>query len=284
MGFLADVGLTLNFYESKPVIEYIKQHGIIQFLRLLKKFKGTVQNETFWGDEIEYHLLHLDKTAKTVKLQPNTEYMFNGMQHDIFGLQPEYGAWMIEIVPTKPYKYDGDPNPVYENMKARRVKVRDMCNEGDILFAGTVFPMLGVGDYFVPRKKEEQGEDGEDYEEEKDDLYDDVNPYSKSKFVHDELINPHPRFSTMTENIRLRRGEKVCILMPIYKDEKTNLEESKDEPYPGYIYMDAQHFGMGSGCLQLTYGTRDIEEARYLVDQLAVFSSIIVIKFNFIFL
>lgn len=43
-----------------------------------------------------------------------------------------------------------------------------------------------------------------------------------------------------TFNIRQRRGEKVRIFIPIYEDINTNLKEkTKDEPYPGNIYMDA---------------------------------------------
>jgi len=274
MGFLADVGQTLNYYESKPFLEYIKQHGIIQFLLLLKKFGPEKHDTVFWGDEIEFHLLHCDPSFKFPKLQPNTEYMFSAPTPANFSLQVEFGAWMIELVPTLPYGCTGDPLPVLENMKERRLTIRNMCKEHDVLFAGTVYPMMGVSDYFVPRAKEEEPADDEDEEDDSDPCFNDTNPASKSQFVHDEIINPHPRFSTMAENIRLRRGEKVCIKVPIFQDEKTSHEPTKDEPYPGYIYMDAQHFGMGSGCLQLTYGTRDVEQARYLVDQMAVFSSI----------
>ena len=37
---------------------------------------------------------------------------------------------------------------------------------------------------------------------------------SKSIFFPDEAINKHPRFSTLTANIRRRRGRKVCINIP----------------------------------------------------------------------
>lgn len=38
---------------------------------------------------------------------------------------------------------------------------------------------------------------------------------SKSLFFPDEAIYPgHPRFKTLTRNIRLRRGEKVAINIP----------------------------------------------------------------------
>lgn len=57
-------------------------------------------------------------------------------------------------------------------------------------------------------------------------------------------------------SIRQRRQEKVKILIPIYKDEKTNVQEpTYEEPYPGHIYMDSMHFGMGCSCLQVTFET-----------------------------
>jgi glutamate--cysteine ligase catalytic subunit len=81
-----------------------------------------------------------------------------------------------------------------------------------------------------------------------------LNEYSKSRFVVDKTINPHPRFSGLVKSIRERRGSKVDIKVPIFEDEKTNMTEaSEDEPHPGFIYMDAMHFGMGQCCLQITY-------------------------------
>jgi len=49
----------------------------------------------------------------------------------------------------------------------------------------------------------------------------------------------------LAENIRTRRGEKVKILVPLFKDKNTKFEASESEPYPGFIYMDAMGFGMG---------------------------------------
>ena len=55
------------------------------------------------------------------------------------------------------------------------------------------------------------------------DEHSDINEFSRSFFTHDSCINPHPRFSGLVKSIRQRRGEKVEIRVPIYKDEKTNL-------------------------------------------------------------
>lgn len=47
-------------------------------------------------------------------------------------------------------------------------------------------------------------------------------PVCRSLFFPDEAINnSHPRFATVTRNIRERRGEKVVINVPIYVDKNT---------------------------------------------------------------
>lgn len=90
--------------------------------------------------------------------------------------------------------------------------------------------------------------------------------------------------STLTANIRSRRGSKVAINLPIYFDEKTP-RPFKDptvpwdrEVYPedaearngaallDHIYMDAMGFGMGCCCLQLTFQSCNVTEARRLYD------------------
>jgi glutamate--cysteine ligase catalytic subunit len=43
-----------------------------------------------------------------------------------------------------------------------------------------------------------------------------INDSSKSRFVIDKTINPHPRFSGLVKSIRERRGSKVDIKVPIF--------------------------------------------------------------------
>ena len=72
----------------------------------------------------------------------------------------------------------------------------------------------------------------------------------------------------LTKNIRNRKGEKVKIKIPIYKDENTNLTTpTQDEPYPGSIYMDAMALRMGNCCLQAMVGNPSINSALYIYDQ-----------------
>ncbi|XP_078226827.1 glutamate--cysteine ligase catalytic subunit isoform X2 [Callithrix jacchus] len=90
--------------------------------------------------------------------------------------------------------------------------------------------------------------------------------------------------STLTRNIRHRRGEKVVINVPIFKDKNTPSpfietfpegDEASRSSKPDHIYMDAMGFGMGNCCLQVTFQACSISEARYLYDQLATICPIV---------
>ena len=102
------------------------------------------------------------------------------------------------------------------------------------------------------------------------------NIFTESKFINDFIINSHPRFGCLARNIRNRRGKKVEILVPIFKDKFTSLEETDDEPFPGFIYMDAMPFGMGSSCFQVTIGASTFNAAQYVYDQLIPLTPLLV--------
>ncbi len=228
------------------------------------------------------------------------------------------------------------------------------------------FPLLGAGPGFTTPVRPPGG------------------PFSASAYIPDACISPHPRFGTLTANIRRRRGRKVLIHVPLYRDAKTRAdpggvtaitdprfecavpepgtptatvaealgeaqsEESVEDgdalspvaspvsprelsgtsatdradkacaghthsgasskgsavvvgagasaassasasstpgtaddigpahvPRDGHIHMDAMAFGMGCCCLQVTFQARDLEESRYLYDQLAVMSPLV---------
>lgn len=100
--------------------------------------------------------------------------------------------------------------------------------------------------------------------------------------------------STLTANIRRRRGAKVEINMPIFHDKNTprpfidptipwdrdvfphDKEAKNGAAKPDHIYMDAMAFGMGCCCLQITFQACNIDEARHLYDHLAPVAPIMV--------
>lgn len=85
-------------------------------------------------------------------------------------------------------------------------------------------------------------------------------PSSQSIYLPDHVINPHPRFAALTRNIRERRGSKVCIEVPLFKDLYTpeflreegvlaELPEGFTAEEGTNIHMDCMAFGMGMCCL-----------------------------------
>ena len=109
----------------------------------------------------------------------------------------------------------------------------------------------------------------------------------RSQFLPDEIANPHIRFPTLAANIRSRRGKKVEINVPVFKDKLTpspwkdptvnydlhKWPEDNDvrngAVKDDYVYMDGMAFGMGSCCLQITFQAKNIREGRILYDQLS---------------
>lgn len=118
---------------------------------------------------------------------------------------PEYGAWMVEATPNRPYTgYSSDLLRVERNMRLRRKRLLTVLEDDEICPTISVFPMLGA-----------QGDDGT------------VpptpvgGPRSESEYIGDAIINPHPRFGALTANIRQRRRSKVNIRVPLYRDINT---------------------------------------------------------------
>lgn len=152
--------------------------------------------------------------------------------------------------------------------RLRRVIAKRHMSENETPITMTSFPRLGVPGCFTNPYFEPHG------------------PVARSLFVPDEIINPHIRFPTLTQNIRERRGSKVCINLPIFPDDRTprpffdptirhdlsTYPEDQDArngaAMEDHVYMDAMGFGMGSCCLQITFQAKNITEARTLYDQL----------------
>eukprot|EP00331_Platyophrya_macrostoma_P009164 CAMPEP_0176425816 /NCGR_PEP_ID=MMETSP0127-20121128/11595_1 /TAXON_ID=938130 /ORGANISM="Platyophrya macrostoma, Strain WH" /LENGTH=636 /DNA_ID=CAMNT_0017807011 /DNA_START=33 /DNA_END=1943 /DNA_ORIENTATION=+ len=301
MGYLKDVGNTLSYHESKKHIEGVKKDGIIQFLNLFKKFKNNEATGLLWGDELEYHLVNIDPETGKIRIKLAAAEIIQKIESDSFEAQFEYGKWMIEAVPKKPYDIVCDPEPVFESITQRRKGIQKYLDPNDYILPTPVFSMLGVGDYYTSNEKRERSLERANAKTDTASAYDGEeekinfsqkseanlkpmiltpkekevrNEISRSRYVDDEIINAHPRFPTLTRNLRLRRGEAMNIKIPIFKDVNTAKEATEDEPYPGFIHMDATAFGMGNGCLQQTFAAKDLSNARYLTDQLAVIAPI----------
>ncbi|XP_040839498.1 glutamate--cysteine ligase catalytic subunit isoform X5 [Ochotona curzoniae] len=279
MGLLSQ-GSPLSWEETKRHADHVRRHGILQFLNIYHAVKDRHKDVLKWGDEVEYMLVSFNHENKKVQLVLSGEQVLETLQeqgertnpnHPTLW-RPEYGSYMIEGTPGQPYGGTmSEFNTVEDNMRKRRKEASSLLGENQALCTITSFPRLGCPGFTLPEYKPNPVEGGA----------------SKSLFFPDEAINKHPRFSTLTRNIRHRRGEKVAINVPIFKDKNTPSpfiesfpkdEETAKASKPDHIYMDAMGFGMGNCCLQVTFQACSISEARYLYDQLATICPIVPLK------
>ncbi|XP_066601094.1 glutamate--cysteine ligase isoform X1 [Prorops nasuta] len=272
MGLLTE-GSPLSWEDTKNLADHVRKHGIIQFINLYKRLRDRQGDVLKWGDEIEYMLIKFDDEEKVAKLSLRAKEILNILNEEerknpqnVKSLwRPEYGAFMIEGTPGSPYGgLLAHFNVVEANMHNRRQEASKLLLPGETLMSLTNFPRMGALDFTDPPAKPSPDSGA-----------------SRSLFFPDDAIySGHPRFKTLTRNIRQRRGEKVAINIPVYKDKnvpnpfKEDLKSLGDDGSSAkvakddHIYMDAMGFGMGCCCLQLTFQACNIQEARTLYDQL----------------
>lgn len=70
MGFLTVNGMLMTYDEYKHKTRCYNALGVMQFANLhnIYKDRQIEEKDLHWGEEIEYHLYHIDHETKTVKL------------------------------------------------------------------------------------------------------------------------------------------------------------------------------------------------------------------------
>mmetsp|Transcript_24146 Transcript_24146/g.29733 ORF Transcript_24146/g.29733 Transcript_24146/m.29733 type:complete len:998 (-) Transcript_24146:145-3138(-) len=256
MGLLK-VGVPQRWEKSKKNLSYVRKAGLRQFISHYSRVKDLKGDELLWGDEIEYGIFTLEKDRKKIRLSLRAKEVMDELNareathmHHVEGCTwvPEYGSWMIEATPKRPYSgYAIDLLRVERNMRLRRRRLLTALKENEIAPTVATFPLLGaLGDDGTVPPSKIGGE------------------RTESEYIGDAIINPHPRFGTLTENIRKRRGEKVNIRAPLYRDLHT--PEFKD--YPPSKNVDGC---CGSDSLQVwRYGKGDASMEMYGRDYVVV--------------
>lgn len=280
MGLLS-LGTPLAWEDALPLSEHVRTHGIEQFLSIWCKERGRQDDALLWGDELEYMVVVLDHEHKTARLSLRQGEILERLNRccsteldDIAPnerptFHPEYGRYMLESTPGKPFGVSvSELLRVESDMELRRNLARKHLQANEIPMAIASYPRLGTHDSpFTDPAHAPHGE------------------ASHSLFLPDELINRHVRFPTLTANIRKRRGSKVRINVPVFRDVHTptpfvdpsvpwdrnefaeDVEASLGAAYTDHIYMDAMGFGMGCSCLQVTFQAPCMEDAKRMYDQ-----------------
>lgn len=276
MGLLTK-GTPLTWQQIVPYVDYIKEHGILQFVELYHRLKGREGDQLRWGDEIEYTIVRFDHEAKKVRVSLRAEELLGRLHaeeevnalvgtENRFLWRPEFASYMVEGTPGVPYGgLLACFNVVECSMIRRRAEITRLLKRDESVMSVS-FPALGTVDFTSPPTKPHP---------------ENVDGAGRSIFFPDEGIYAgHPRFKNLVRNIRGRRGEKVAINVPIFRDINTaspymedfsNMEDdgmAARAAKPDHIYMDHMGFGMGCCCLQVTFQAVNVEEARWLYDQL----------------
>ncbi|XP_033169398.1 glutamate--cysteine ligase [Drosophila mauritiana] len=264
MGLLSE-GSPLSWEETKALADHVREHGVNQFINLYHRLKDRQGDILKWGDEVEYIIVKFDDDQKVARVALRAQDLLAQLNEkelaDPNGVKslwrPEYGAYMIEGTPGKPFGgLMAHFNLVEANMRYRREEVTELLAKDECVMSITNFPRLGAPNFTYPLAQPRP---------------EDPLSSARSLYFPDEAIFPgHPRFKTLTRNIRKRRGEKVSIKLKVFKDTKTKLPVEGAPPgEPDVVLLDAMGFGMGCCCLQLTFQACNITEARRLYDQLA---------------
>ena len=249
MGLLK-VGKPKKWEDSKKDASYIRKAGVRQFISTYNRVKDLKGDELLWGDEIEYGVFILDEQNKKIRLSLRAKEIMDNLNekegthmHRTEGCNwvPEYGAWMVEATPKRPYTgFTTDLLRVERNMRLRRKRLLTELREDEVAPTFSTFPLLGA-----------MGDDGS------------VPPtkvggaVTLSDYIGDGIINPHPRFATLSANIRQRRGEKVNIRVPLFRD--TNTPE-----YKGFDTHSDSDGCCGSNTLQVSLAFLEIYYVLYL--------------------
>ncbi|KAF6776316.1 hypothetical protein AHF37_04401 [Paragonimus kellicotti] len=281
MGLLT-CGTALTWSETKKHARYIQTEGIKQFVYLHRTLNSRTKHTLKWGDEIEYTLVRLNPVTRDVQLFLGASELLQKLRAvDVKGnqfiWQPEYADYMVEGLPGIPFgQLLHAFSTVEPNMCKRRKQLESCLPKDCFALTLTTFPRLGCPDFCYPPA----------FPTPRDGV-------SKSLFFPDRAINQgHPRFNQVYQLPddfltldRLGPG----LMLHVYRDTLTpnpfveNLDAFHDgsDPdaasaaLPDHVYLDAMGFGMGCSCLQITFQSCCIDEARILYDQLATICPIL---------
>jgi len=243
MGLLTEKKV-LKWDKYQNYIKDYKNIGIANFIKLYHSFKDIKSVPFYWGYEMEYMLIKNEDND--YKLNIIGSKLIDRLSNNEGNCWlPEYANWMIEKIPPRPFSPDNACLLDIRNKLDFELKtIKNILSADEYIIMLTSFPLLGTNNFLSTNQIP-------------------YNSFSKSKFVPDNVINPHIRFKTLTENIRKRKGKKINIDIPIFKDSKTKEKN---------IEMDCMAFGMGSCCTQITIQCKDLDHSLFLYDQLSILS------------
>ena len=234
---------TLTHQESQKFQRFLKKVAALQLTKLFKVFAKHANGEANrlkFGIEQELHLM-TPFSLKQPKAKENCGSLFPGPRKEFsvsvakeeflkqipnelkneLEFTTEYGAWMVEVVPMKPFEGFLNAKEIWKHLghveSINRLGIKVGLEEGKtkkhFLLSATVVPKLGHADYYI----RPNGERVHWKERAK------INDLSGSKYFIDETVVKHSRYETFTKNTLLKRGVPVETNIPIFVDSETKM-------------------------------------------------------------
>ncbi|RAH44307.1 glutamate--cysteine ligase [Aspergillus brunneoviolaceus CBS 621.78] len=267
----------ISWQEIKDIAPIARQGAAEQLLHIWTRQKYRIDPEALWGDEIEYTLINVDAKASKATLLLSQENVLrqyekrcakeNDKSWNAVSFQPEWGRYMIEATPAKPYGGEITALLKVENNMRLRQSRRDLIrqcllpNQHPVTLS--VLPGLGTRGLFTASEPDER---------------------FSGNAPDGRVYHPSTRYIMATENLATRRQGRFECHIPVFRDklteqpfydENVSYEYASQQlppadPKEGYIYLDCPELGMGCCCIQVTMQTPNEPEARWLHDQLMV--------------
>ena len=240
MGLLKK-GDILSWSRAKDIQDLIKDVSLQEIIRIYHCYTDLHNTSEFtWGYEIEYMLYKnwIKEYRFHFAISKNAHNILS-TESDHLSWHPEYLSAMIENVPDHPLKWT-DLDNIQDILEAYK---NNLVNQHSTLpISCSTHFILGNEDICSHQS------------------------IGGSTLLDNSYIYPHDRFYHLTKNIVDRRGKPIQITLPVFKDSNTKIN---------YIELDAMGFGMGCCCLQSTYSMQNLDEAKYIYDQLTVLSPLL---------
>lgn len=169
-------------------------------------------------------------------------------------MKKEFSALMVEVLPSQPFSSILDIRELWNHFNFISKTFSKGNGSGEkLLVGGSILPHVGTLTYYIPPDNIPVPLE----------IRESLNTISGSTTFLDSTIMAHPRFKSLTLNVKTRRGSKPEIHVPIYQDIKTQVKE---------LVKDHRGYGMGCLALQVTFSCKSMDDYRFLYDQMHVLS------------
>lgn len=265
MGYLTvTTSQTYNYEESRPLQKRSKLLAIKQFIKLFignRNYKSKADSHWLNGYEQEVFILKEEPGGEN---NGRTGYVLDRKAGSVFDKDTtnqyydpkcETLCFHVEIVPNSPFHFFLDMKPVFEHLLSSFQHLDSCLDKGSMVYSSSHYHDFGTSRSIGSSELTEE---------------DDEKKTQDPEF----WATKHPRYLTTNNRLNERRGDKPQIVLPVFEDKLTKKVGGEQN-----ATLESYFSGFSVCSVQMTYATRDIEEATWLHDQFHILAPYFVSHF-----